>query len=286
MGFGSMNDVGNALTVTGATLTSTFRKVPSQASTANWWVDISMAPGNPSPNYYVGDVQTASVFNRWKSIFHGDNVTPKQMILTHLALNTPTAGLVGQYKLLDYLLFYPFVDLDDTGTQTMDNTIVTALPRYANGEGVLPMVVCTAPTAGGGSFTFDYYNQNGVQHTSPTNYYSVSASTIAQIVTSEPAQANVGPGPFLRLAEGDTGVRQILTWNNIVSNGGLGSVVLVKELASVAIREITTVNERCFIEHLNQAPIIYDGAFLNFIMRCSATVAAGLLHGYATFAWN
>jgi len=31
---------------------SSFRKVPSQATVAGTWCDLSMASGNPSPNFY------------------------------------------------------------------------------------------------------------------------------------------------------------------------------------------------------------------------------------------
>ena len=270
----------------GAEVNGGFRKVPSQASTAGWWVDLSMAAGNPPPNYYASNPTQAATLNGWRGLFHGDNVSPATKVLTHLGLTTPTAGLVGQYKLLDYLLYYPFVDLDDLTEQDMDNTVVPSLPRYADGAGVLPMLVCQAPTTGGGSFTFTYVNQSGVTNTSPTIYYSVSSATIASIVTSEPAQANVGPGPFLKLASGDTGVRQIINVQNIVSNGGLGSLVLVKPLADTAIREINTTSELSFLDRHNVPPVILDGAYLHLIMNCAGSVSAGLLNGYLKCGWN
>jgi hypothetical protein len=270
----------------GAEVNATFRKVPSQASVAGWWVDLSMASGNPPPNYYASNPTEAATLNGWRGIFHGDNVSPATRVLTHLGLTTPTAGLVGQYKLLDYLLYYPFVDLDDLTYQSMDNSVVPSLPRYADGSEVLPMLVCQAPTTGGGSFTFDYINDHGLTRTSPTNYYSVSSANIASIVTPEPAQTNTGPGPFLRLAEGCRGVRQILGVQNLVSNGGLASIVLVKPLADTAIREINTTSELSFLDQRNRPPVILDGAYLHFIMNCAATVAAGQLHGYAKFGFH
>lgn len=267
----------------GRTLTSTFRKVPSQASTAGWWVDLSMAAGNPPPNYYASAPLVADVFDDFRGVFHGDNKAPSSKHLRALELITPTAGLVGRYELLDYLLCYPFVDLDDTTTQVMDNTVT--LPRYETGAGVRAMLVAVAPTAGGGTFTFDYVNQDGVMKTAPTQSFSVAAANIASIVTSEPATA-AGGQVFLQLASGDTGIRSVSNWTTIVSTGGLGSLVLVKPLATLAVREVNTPAEVMWPNMTPGAPRIYDGAYLNLIMNCAASVAAGTLTGRADFTWS
>lgn len=242
-----------------------------------------MASGNPLPNYYASTPLEAAVLDGFRGIFHGDAKSPASKHLTELHLVTPTAGLVGVYRLLDYLLYYPFVDLDDTDVQVMDNAVT--LPRYTTGAGVRPMLVAVAPTTGGGSFTFDYVNQDGVAKTAPTQSCSVGVANIASLITSEQATA-AGGRVFLALADGDTGVRSITSWTNIVSNGGLGSLVLAKPLGQVAIREINTAAEMSWVRMAAGAPRIEDGAYLNFIMNCAATVAAGTLAGRASFAWS
>ena len=267
----------------GRTHSCSFRKVPSQASTAGWWVDLSMASGNPLPNYYASTPLEAAVLDGFRGIFHGDAKSPASKHLTELHLVTPTAGLVGVYRLLDYLLYYPFIDLDDTDAQVMDNDVT--LPRYTTGAGVRPMLVAVAPTTGGGSFTFYYVNQDGVAKTAPTQSCSTGVANIASLITSERATA-AGGRVFLTLADGDTGVRSITSWTNLVSNGGLGSLVLAKPLGDVAIREINTAAEMSWVRMQAGAPRIEDGAYLNFIMNCAATVAAGTLAGRASFAWS
>lgn len=280
-----------AAEASGRTRRASLRKVPSNASTAGWWVDLSMAPGNPQPNYYVGSPNVATRLNyagngdglRDGGIFHGDEVSPASLHITEWMLETPTAGLVGPYQLLDYLLFYPFTDLDATDTQVMDNTVT--LPRYETGDGVCAMLVATAPTAGGGSFTFDYVNQDGAAKTAPTQSYSTAVANIQSIPTSEPATA-AGGQPFLRLAGGDTGVRSITSWTNISSGGGLGAIVLMKPLANTAIYEINTPSELSYITQHPAPPRVFDGAYLGMIMQCAATVAAGLLAGRISYAWS
>lgn len=266
----------------GQTHFCSLRKVPSQASTARRWVDLSMAAGNPLPNYYAASPLVAAVLDGQRGIWHGTDKSPSRKYLTEFGLMTATAGLVGNYKLHDYLLYYPFLDLDDLDVQSMDNTV--ALPRYEDGAGVLPMLVCVAPTTGGGSFTFDYVNQDGASKTAPTQSFPTTASTIAQLLC-EPATAS-GPGPFLRLAGGDTGVRSITSWTNLGSGGGLAALVLVKPLADSVIYEVNNMNEVEYVSRRAGPPRIYDGAYLNLIMNCSGTVAAGQLTGFCRFAWN
>lgn len=281
-GFANYGELSSAVT-NGQTSFCSFRKVPSQATVANWWVDLSMAAGNPPPNFYASSPAVAAVLEGHKGIFHGYDKAPSYLYLSRMSLQTPTAGFVGQFMLLDYLLYYPFLDGDDTDVQTMDNS--TPLPRYTDGAGVQAIFVCVAPTAGGGQFTFDYVNQDGVTKTSPVHFYSPTAAGISSLLTSQPA-GSAGFGPFLRLASGDSGIRSIVSLTNTVANGGLGTIVLVKPLADLAIREIDTPAEFSFADQRSPGPRIYDGAYLHLIVNCAATVAAGTLTGFGQFVWG
>lgn len=267
----------------GRTHWCSIRKIPSQASVAGWWVDLSMAAGNPKPNYYLGAQITATLFDGFSGIFHGDDKTPYSMFLNKLTLVTPTAGLVGMYKLLDYLMFYSSIELDNADQQDFVN--VASLPRYADGEGVLPMLVATTPTAGLGTFEFDYVNTRDEAKTAPVQSLATTAANIASIITSQPATAGVG-GPFLRLASGDTGCKRITAWRQIGLDGGLAAVVLVQPLTDHSILEINTSHEFEYIRQGHGMPKIEDGAYLNLIMNCAATVAAGTLSGFARFTWS
>lgn len=262
-----------------------FRKVPGAGfiTTAGWWVDMSMVPGNPLPNYYASAPLVAATLDGFRGIFHGDDKAPSSKHLAEVMLMTPTAAFIGEYRLLDYVMYYPFVDLDDTDTQTMDNSVT--LPRYTDGEGLRAMFVTTNPTTGGGSFTFDYVNQAGITRTAPTQSYGVASANAGMLVTSAPATV-AGGQEFLRLADGDTGMRSIVSLTNLVSNGGLGAIVLVKPIASAQIVEINTPAEFCFIEHRCGPPQVVDGAYLNIITRCAASVASGTLAGSAAFVWS
>ncbi len=267
----------------GRSWSSTIRKVPSQASTAGWWVDLSMAAGIPTPNFYASEPLVAATLNPMRGVNHGDNKSPAEKYIHSWELMTPTAGLVGQYLLLDYLLYYPFVDLDSLEPQDFDNTVV--LPRYVGGDGVMAMFVCAAPTVGGGSFTYSYINQAGEPKTSPVVYYAAAAAGISSVLTSQPA-SNAGIGPFLPLASGDTGIQAVTGITNIGSTGGLGSLVLVKPLASHAIFEVNTPHEVEFVRDRSAPPRVVDGAYLGMLVQCAATVAGGSLVGRLTTVWS
>jgi len=282
-GFRHYGEYVDALANNGQVHSCTFRKVPSQTSTANIWADLSMAAGNPPPNYYVGSELAATVFEGHRGIFHGYDKSPAYKYLVELGLTSPTAGFVGQYKLLDYVMFYPFVDMDSADEQVMDNTVT--LPRYTDGAGLQVMAVAVTPSVGSGTFTFNYYNQDGVLKTSPTQTCNTAAVNIASLITSQSAVV-VNHGPFLRLADGDTGVRSIASLTNATLNGGLIALVLVKPICDSVIREVNTTRELCFPQ-FNAAPQrIVDGAYLNLIVLPAATIAAGQLLGQAKFIWN
>lgn len=242
-----------------------------------------MAAGSPVPNYYASNPLVAATLEQGRGVFHGFDRSPAETVLFEASLTTPTAGLVGPYRLLDYLLYYPFVDGDDLDVQVMDNTV--ALPRYADGDGVQAMLVAVAPTTGGGSFAFTYVNESGVERTSPTISYATSSVSIASIATSQPATV-AGLGPFLPLASGDRGIRSVVSLQNVSATGGLMALVLVKPLFDLAVREINTTAERQLVRERMALPRVHDGAYLGWIMQCAATVAAGQLSGHARFAWS
>lgn len=262
---------------------ASIRKVPSQASVAGTFVDLSMAAGNPKPQYYASAPFEAAVLNGAEGIFHGYDKSPADMYVTELMLVTPTTALTGRYILSDYLLYYPFVELDNLDTQVMDNT--TTLPRYTDGEGVRVMMIAQAPTAGSEQFTFEYVNQDGATKTSPVQLCSSSVVNIASVVTCQPATI-AGTGAFLTLADGDSGVRQINSVTVTVGGGGLAALVLVKPLMDHTIYEINTPSEVSSVTMRGAMPQVYDGAYLGLLNHCTATVAAGQLAGRINYAWG
>jgi len=258
-----------------------FRKVPSQASTALGWVDLSMAAGNPLPQYYAAAPLEAARLDGMRGIFHGDDKAPSSMHLTDWNVVTPTANCVGRLKALRYGLYYPFIDGDSLDQQDMINAVAALNPPAA---GWKVMIVAVAPTAGGGSLTYSY-QRNGVDKTSPVIPLNTAVTNIASLATGDAAVAGAR-GPFAALADGDTGVDRITSVTFIAPAGGLFAFVLVDPLADLATREINTPAEKNFVQTHPGAPRIFDGDYINFIGNCTGSVAAGIFAGFCNFAWS
>jgi hypothetical protein len=278
--------------LSGAEHFTTFRKVPSQATTAGNWCDLSMAGGNPVPNYYAASPLEAATLgsldrtarNYEKGIWHGADVAPAQKHLRNLCIMTSTANAVPSYwYLMDYLLYYPFVDMDSTDTQEMVNTVT--LPRYATGAGVLMMMVTLAPATGGGQFFVTYTNQAGTAGRVTPTHFCTAATNIATL-TATSSNASCFQ-PFISLQDGDSGVRSIQSVTFTVPNGGLSALVLVRPLRNITIRDINAPTEKESIREVPDAPRIFDGAYLNLIgMTTTGSIASGLIAGYAEFVWG
>lgn len=272
----------------GRSYTSHYMKRSASATGTGAFSDTSMFPGNPPANYYASDPLTAATLNPLRGIYAGDDKAPARKFLTKWTHQGLSANVVGECHLLDYLLYYPFVDCDDTTSQSLDNTVT--LPRYTDGEGVMVMPVCVSTGTGSGNFTFEYVNQDGVTKTSPINYCNTANSPVPGAVLSA---ANAiffssveQSGIFCALAPGDRGVRQINSVQFGVANGGLATFVLVRRLASNALRETAVVSEVEFVTRTTAPPRVYDGAFLGLIVRPANNMQNNPISGALEFIWD
>ena len=76
-----------------------WRKNPTQTTVSGYWFDLSMSPGNPVPQYYIGAVGTATQLKQSTDggLYHGANVSPytkylrqittRETIVTPLPMN-------------------------------------------------------------------------------------------------------------------------------------------------------------------------------------------------------
>ena len=264
---------------------STWRKSPSQVTAAGSWFDLSMSPGNPIPNYYASSPYVSAVLNGGEGIFHGGNVSPASKRIKQLmAMTAVGTGLPMPMIMLDYLLYYPFLDMGTNDDQPMTNTL--SLPRYVDGDGVQVMAVMTNPqVSSGADFNFDYINQDGVIKTSGTVRCAPVTATGSLINT---AGASVGSSsPFIPLAAGDTGARSIETFRMTSgSDVGLICLVMVKPLASTIIRGITAPNEVDYLKDYPSLPEVKDGAYLNYICCPQGSLSLTPIFGSAEFIWS
>lgn len=279
MGFGSVEDV-----VASYTSVTSWRKSPSQTTVSGIWFDLSMSPGNPVPNYYASSPLVAATLNGGEGIFHGPAFTPvAKHLKSFMVLSAVTTALPMPIYLLDYLLYYPFVDMGTNDEQLFTNG--TTLPRYTTGEGVQAMVVMTNPqVTGGQTFALNYTNSDGTAGRTSGTVTTNSGTAIGSLVGSARATAGC-TGPFVPLQAGDKGIRSVESLTFLTgSDVGLVCVVLVYPIASLMLRDNTAPVEVDFLKDRSGLPRVYDGAYLNMICHPVGSLAATPLHGLAEFS--
>ena len=284
-GFRNARDMADAQDAGQYTYAS-FRKVPTQSTGAGVWFDLSMSPGNPAPNYFIGspNVFVPMAQSTDGGLRHGGNVGTKKHLRKITALTTVATPISG--LLLDYLGFYGFVDESVTDEQFMDNTV--GLTRYADGKGVQLMPVVVAGHTGGQPFTVKYVNQDGVAGRVTKTAVMGTQVTNGTILHSQQAgTAYVNNGPFLTLQAGDTGVRSVQS----VTIGGVGDVglfalVLVKPLATFSLFGNDSATEVDYLVDTPTLPEIQNNAYLNLVVLPNGQLAGSTLLGMLETTWS
>jgi hypothetical protein len=290
-GFANLRELGQSLTDDGRTWLSTFRKVPSAAATVTGqWFDYSYAGGNPIPNYYAASPLVSAVLEYDKGIIVPRMAGSERQFIHRLTVMSAgaTSSLQPLY-LLDYLLYYPFVDMDAAGEdQTM--TQGPSLPRYTDGIGVQMMVIAQSPTVGGGRFTITYTDTTDAQRTT-TSMYCGAAQPAGAVVSA--VLGTGGLTPFVPLEAGVQGVKRVDSVNFSVANGGLCCVVLVKTLEqtqtleSCSVAGIGTAVEKEAVRGRPGLVEIKDGAFLGLLGKGTAgSLASAPLVGILETVWR
>ena len=276
----------------GQYLYASFRKQPTQTTGAGIWFDLSMSPGNPAPNYYIG---SPNVFVPLKQstdggLRHGGNVNAlgKKKFLRKIMALTPTSTAAPiRLALLDYVGFYGFIDESVTDLQPLDNT--SPLPRHQDGIGVQMMPVVVAGQTGGQNFYVIYTNQDGVSGRVSQTVRMTTQAVNGTILNSTQAN-NLGgiQGPFIPLQLGDSGVRYVESVQILgIGDVGLFALVLVKPLATFSLRGINAATEiDYFTDFAGAMPEIEDDAYLNFIALPNGTLSGAPFHGIIETTWG
>lgn len=265
---------------TGDVFNGSWRKKSANGTSQGQWCDLSMCAGNPSPQYYAASpmVSVALAASTDGGIYVGSNQSPKKKWLTKATIYSDLATpLPLNLILLDYLLFYPFIDESTTDAQPVTNTVT--IPRYTTGTGVQIIAVSQAARTGGNTFQITYTNQDGVAGRLTKVVTENAYSGNGNIVTCH--RTDIGcAGPFIPLQAGDTGVRSIESFQMISGpDVGLLSLVLVRPLAEIQLREVTAPVEKEFFKDASTLPEIKDDAYLNHICCAIGSVGAVNIFG-------
>jgi hypothetical protein len=279
-----------------------FRKMSGAATIAGQWADYTYASGRPISNFYATVPLKSALIESNKGIYVGEDVSPLKKYIHRLNTMIMAAGATTvtcqnlQLLLCDYLLYYPFVDMDDDAEQAMIADAV--LPaRYGSSIGVQMMLVAQGQTVGGGTFTITYTNENGTPGRVTPLHYCAAAQPAGALVQ---AIGNAGGiTPFITLQAGDLGVQSVQKIQFSLVNGGIASLVLIKPLSghlcmeecrrttSGTLASFGAPNETESIRDTMSLTEIKDGAVLGFIGRTMAgSIASSQLVGIIETVWR
>lgn len=258
----------------------TWRKTPSQVTTAGLWFDLSMSPGRPVPKYWFDAppaIAKQITYSADGGLEHGGGVSPSEKYLRlTTGLATAATALPLTMLLCDYLLYYPSIDDSVLDEQVLDNT--ATLPRYTDGEGVQVIAVSVAGRTGGARFYFTYTNSDGVSGRTSQICYQNSSAALG-VLQNNGQNNNASANAFCGLQDGDSGVRSIDSVFMLDADVGLMTFILVKPLGTSVIRGIDAVVEKDYFMEAGVIPRIYDDAYLSFLCLPQGTLAATALMG-------
>ena len=302
MGFTSQDDLVNQITTNGKYGRIDYNKTTAVAGVAGTWTDLGTATGSIPASTYAGTSLTfVATDDTWSegAVFHGGNVaTATKHFLNAAASVFAAAGAPWVIMCVDQVGYIPITGTDVTGTglRTVTMTPISntgaTVDRYANGVGLRAYFSTeVAPTAGGPNLTtFTYTNQAGT--TGRT--IGVTVGFAATPVTGQvPHSGNAATryAPFLPLAVGDTGIRDIesFTLSGGTAYTGTGQLVLhlVYPLWQIPIPANGILTERDFVNQLPSLPRIRDGACLKFLLfQTGATTTTSPVNVYADYGWG
>lgn len=288
MTFKRIVDFARAASDDGRNWTSWIHKAssPVLGSAANW-ADVSVGAGIPRYNAYVGAQGEFTPFQGAGNfgIYAGpDAGAGEDKLIVDASLSCVTATAAPSYWILcDYLGHYGLLDMDSTDRQDLVNT--ESLDRYATGEGVQMMAVCTVPQTAAATVTVAYTSSGGVSGRTAT--FHLNAANIGTINSAAHSTAGAGQRtPFVPLQDNDDGVRSIQSVTCNASAGGFISLVLVKPLMQQVMREASTVSEKTPYIHDARAVKVLPGACLNHIFTSGGSAVSSVIRGHVTFAWG
>jgi hypothetical protein len=260
----------------GSIFSTDWQFTTSRVSVAGRWNDTSIINTPPSfVNEYPGTALTYVNCNSSSqfSVDSGPNVDEINGVTKHIiyssAMSSVSTAVPGLLMLVDLQGYWPGISTDTTDEQTLSGTPTL---RYNNGEGLkLYPVVTTATGAGTPSLSISYTNQSSTSGRSLSQTLAMIASaTIGTLYHANPATANQGSGPFLPLANGDTGVQNVANVTFSAATAGNIALCLAKPLLTVPIGVIHQLVERDFVNQLTSLPRVYNGACLTWLYYTGA----------------
>ena len=256
------------------------------------WHDWSFAAGQPAYDARIG---VAGQFNPYvaskndaiwfPSINAGEHRHLKRVVMATVA--SGASQLTTDGVLYDLLGVYPLIDGDSTDEQVMTND--SPLPRYADGVGVIPVLVNhVSPMLASCAGTMTYTDSDNVQRTVGIG---VSLGGTGNVVST---QRNVTSFGALSLpTNGGRGVKSVDAVQFTTAPGGLFAIYMIRPLTTIMNCDGAGTADKIATEKFMAQqnawhyPRIYDGAWLGFFLRPNGGARTfSSVYGYCEFIWG
>ena len=255
---------------------SGFRTIVTGAtSVAGRWHECFSGTGSGGPMALTG---TAGLGTARSSANSGAfpqqtvNVSPDTKHLLTLSAVTPATTAVPGFLMLTDLL-YMYTSCVLTGTPTTLNNGAAKPTRFNNGVGVqCTGIVATAVGAATPALTLTYTDSGGTG--SNTGNLTASANSLpVGSCFSGGTVATLG-SPYMNLANGDSGVRQLDSYTLASGTTGTITFMLHRPIATIPLVAANVAGERDFVFNMPSLPDIPDDACLGFFLMTGGALTA------------
>lgn len=270
-----------------------FNKITGgSAYTAGRAYDMTNLAGHPVANAWAGTALTFTECDESTGngtqvfgIRHGGNVSADIKHLLNMgAIATAATGIPSTLLLVDIEGYWPGISNNTTSAQTLSGTPSL---RATNGEGLRLYWVQTAVAgATAQNIALSYTDQAGnTGNTLPVTTAMTASAIVGHISHSGIAANNYTP--FLPLANGDYGVRNVASVTFSAANTGTGALVLAKPLMEIPLGIVSQYHNKDLLSQIPSLPVIPDGACLGFILIAGGAVAASTTFaGHIETVWG
>jgi len=300
MGFSSQDELISSITTDGQIESIVYQKTTPAAGLAGHWQHALSGVGSiPAATFSGAEATFVATDNTWSegAIPIGDQTDPITKHIMSMGVSMVAAAGAPWFVLPIDLVGYAKLtttNVSTTGAKTITMTPIGStaanVDRYPEGEG-LRMFVASYATMGANAPTMQvtYTNSAGTAgKTTQAGIVSTASATSGILLNSGNAANKVGP--FLNLAAGDTGVKDIqtLTWGGTAHASGSVFIGLCKPLCMpIPVPATGLYNMVDFVNTLPSLPRLRNGANVQFlIFATGATTAAATLYANFDYGFN
>jgi len=300
MGFQSQDDLINQITTNGKLDTVVYQKTSVAVGQAGHWQHLLNSVGSiPAATFGGSEATFTATDNTWSegAIAIGDKTSPATKHILSMGAGVVAAAGAPWFILPIDLVGYAKLtttNVSTTGTKTITMTAISNtaanVDRYANGEGLRLFIGSySAMGANAPTMQVTYTNSAGATGKVTTaGCVSTASATSGTILNSGNAANKYGP--FLPLAAGDTGVKDIesVIWGGTAHASGSVIVGLCKPLCMpIPVPATGLYNMVDFVNTLPSMPRLKNGANVTFLVfGTGATTASATVYANFDYGWN